>query len=229
MKKLMMFLFHLFSPVLSVFCPTDIAGGVPNGKDGLVNVEDLIKILGYYGKQQSLGDINKNNIVDIDDVLFVLKDYGRKDCDKPKKLTIDFCKGNSKQLCRMKCPSKEMIQLPLQCKQDQCLFRVGNCCQFQCKQQSNSCGKYPCGCIQWNDGCNVCSIKQNQKTICTSRACIQKSPSFCMKYKNGKHCISPTSCKDKLLPGEIVIGRPFIQETEVLRSKGVPVISDWND
>ena len=235
MFRFLVSLFAFFVPVNSIVCPADISGGLNGGKDGLINVEDVITVLKDYGSQSKQSDINQNGLVDVEDVLSVLKNYGRKDCDKPITLPvvapIDFCKNNPRQMCRQKCQSKSMIQSKLQCKKGQCLERIGTCCKFGCKSIP-SCGKYPCDCVQWFDGCNKCSINQGKIQLCTTMACFTNGPSYCMKYLNGTKCSSP-KCGPTVLPpppgpGEVTIGRPYLQNQYTVISESVEGDCDWN-
>ena len=241
MFRLLVSLFALFVPVSSVICPADISGGPNGAKDGQVNVEDLISVLKDYGSQSKQSDINQNGIVDVEDVLSVLKSYGRKGCDKPNTIPvvapIDFCKTNKQQMCRQKCPSRSSLQSRLNCKQDQCYERIGTCCNFGCKKIP-SCGKYPCDCVKWFDGCNRCSIDQGKIKMCTSMACFVNTQSYCIKYINGTTCISRTKCSGNTIqpppppppppgPGEVVIGRPYLQNKNTIVSESVEGDCDW--
>ena len=60
-------------------------------------------------------------------------DGGYKWCDSLKKCIrpwdtscpVRMCKDSSMQLCRMMCPHKE-------CGKDECVKRIGSCCDFEC-------------------------------------------------------------------------------------------------
>lgn len=229
MLRVFRLLLSFFVPVHSLICPADISGGPQNSKDGLVNVEDLMIVLRDYGGLSLQGDINKNGVVDVEDVLIVLNDYDRQDCDKPKPNShigaIGFCKTNKPQTCRKICPSLSMLQSSLSCKKGNCYERIGTCCQFGCKIKP-SCGSYPCDCVQWFDGCNRCSINQGKIQTCTNMACFIKGPTYCVRYINGTNCKSPKHCSPPIIrpppppnPGEVVIGRPFLQDHILLRSE----------
>ena len=134
-------------------------------------------------------------------------------------------------MCRQKCPSKSSLQSKLQCKKGQCLEQIGNCCNFGCKTIP-SCGKYPCDCVQWFDGCNKCSINQGKIHLCTTMSCFVNTPSYCMKYINGTKCSSP-KCSGNVLPpppgpGEVTIGRPYLQNQYTIISESVEEDCDWN-
>ena len=67
-------------------CLADIAGpGANSQPDGVVDVHDLLKILSGYSKKFPSGhhpaDIDKNNDVDVTDLLFILKNFD-KVCEK---------------------------------------------------------------------------------------------------------------------------------------------------
>ena len=51
-------------------CIADITG------DNMVNVEDLLAIIGYWGSSGPLGDVNSDGIVDVSDLLIVVANWG---------------------------------------------------------------------------------------------------------------------------------------------------------
>jgi hypothetical protein len=51
-------------------CIADITG------DNMVNVDDLLAIVGYWGSAGPLGDINQDGIVDVSDLLIVVANWG---------------------------------------------------------------------------------------------------------------------------------------------------------
>lgn len=252
MKACMLFLIGI-NQVFSVPCPSDISGGKPHGKDGQVNVEDLISILGDYGTTQKRYDIVPNGKVDVEDVLLVLKNFGRTDCDKPTIVKppvsqVKECPNSPKQVCRMICPKPS-----LSCTTGQCLMRVGTCCQFKCHTlNQGGCGKYPCDCVQWYDGCNTCGIQKGVLGMCTSRACLKQGIPYCKRYKDGRVCDgADTNCNPPFpiipppppppsppppppspppspSPGEVVIGRPFLHKNlSYLMADVIYTEDDW--
>ena len=154
-------------------------------------------VLRDYGGLGLQGDINKNGVVDVEDVLIVLNDYGRQDCDKPKPGSqigaVGFCKTNKPQTCRKICRCSSVLQSSLLCKKVIAMRELGLVVSLGCKIKS-SCGSYPCDCVQWFDGCNRCSINQGKIQTCTNMACFIKGPSYCARYMNGTNCNSPKHC-----------------------------------
>lgn len=77
-------------------CAADIAGNKATGRgDGKVNVEDLIPLLGAFGKTGAAAapyDIAKtgasNGRVDVEDLLLLLKTFGSKTCSVPSAPTL---------------------------------------------------------------------------------------------------------------------------------------------
>jgi uncharacterized membrane protein len=53
-----------------ISCPSDVTG------DGLVNVSDLLLVIGYWGSADSPADINFDGIVDVSDLLMVISNWG---------------------------------------------------------------------------------------------------------------------------------------------------------
>lgn len=236
MLRVLLWFSYLFAPSFGVVCPTDITGPITGIKDGYVTVEDVLMVLENFGSSTKYGDVDRDGSVGVEDVLTVLKDYGRSDCDKP--VTVlpipiipDYCKHNRLQMCKSMCPLKNQLQGVLQCKSSQCFERVGTCCQFKCRDLTPN-PTYPSGCILWYDGCNTCSISSNKLSQCTNLACFVNLPPYCKRFTNGTQCKSHlwTSCTiNKPIepgPGDVVIGRPFLYDGEILMSK--PVYSDWD-
>ena len=58
-------------------CSADVSGPKgPGFPDGVVNIDDLLTVLGYWGSDIQEGDINGDGIVNIDDMLLVLSNFG---------------------------------------------------------------------------------------------------------------------------------------------------------
>ena len=58
-------------------CLADISDGTTPGEgDGLVNVNDLLAIIGYWGSAGPIGDINIDGTVDVNDLLLVIGAWG---------------------------------------------------------------------------------------------------------------------------------------------------------
>ena len=58
-------------------CLADISDGTtPGTPDGLVNVNDLLAIIGYWGSDVPIGDINFDGTVGVDDLLIVIGAWG---------------------------------------------------------------------------------------------------------------------------------------------------------
>jgi hypothetical protein len=60
-----------FEPIVNP-CPPDVTG------DSLVNVNDLLAVIGAWGSAGGPADINGDNLVDVDDLLAVIGAWG--DC-----------------------------------------------------------------------------------------------------------------------------------------------------
>ena len=58
-------------------CLADISDGTTPGEgDGLVNVNDLLTIIGFWGSDGPIGDINFDGTVNVDDLLLVISGWG---------------------------------------------------------------------------------------------------------------------------------------------------------
>ena len=58
-------------------CLADIAGDGPPGLgDGVVDVNDVLAIIGFWGSVGPIGDIDFDGIVGVNDLLIVLEKWG---------------------------------------------------------------------------------------------------------------------------------------------------------
>jgi hypothetical protein len=61
---------NIVADVCPIDCPSDING------DGIVNVSDLLIVIGYWGTTDSPADLNFDGIVDVTDLLIVVGNWG---------------------------------------------------------------------------------------------------------------------------------------------------------
>ena len=84
-------------------CLADIAApDEPGIQDGLVNVDDLLCVLGYWGSTIETADINNDGLVAIDDLLMVLDEWGvcRGKCCVGVLISLDrTCHYLSEEIC----------------------------------------------------------------------------------------------------------------------------------
>ena len=221
---------------------------------GLVNVEDLIPLLGAYGKSGAAAgkyDIVKtgasNGKVDVEDLLLLLKSFGATNCMKPGAPApppagtpppppVPTCKqgqncgGQVQMSCGSACPKVCGKPAPAMC--------VGMCVQgYFCPPNRG-------GGMWWEPKLGKCVNSISDCASVAPTVQVQHCPSSPMQ-RCRRMCPPPTcpagqcamrtdgccayKCSTNTLPPGVVIGRPFLNAAmSSLASTAVEASSDWN-
>jgi|TARA_B110000046_G_scaffold15505_1_gene14840 hypothetical protein len=183
MFKLITFVMGIFSQYDNIYSQELCLGDIDN--DLLVDVNDLLGVLSNFGMGGDIiEDIDMNGQVDVNDILSVLSNYGTECNNVIYPEDPDCVLGND---CGNQIWTECGTSCPLICGSPEPMI-----CNMMCNVG------YQCPHNLWWDG------------------------------ETG-NCVDPESCSDTLtLPPDIAIGRPFMKETKNIIANFVYENNDWN-